>query len=35
VTQDRHIRQPDTFSFFFSHHISTMEGGMVLTDVTS
>ncbi len=21
-----------TFSFFFSHHISTMEGGMVLTD---
>ncbi|MDJ0943504.1 MAG: DegT/DnrJ/EryC1/StrS family aminotransferase [Kiloniellales bacterium] len=22
----------NTFSFFFSHHISTMEGGMVLTD---
>ena len=24
----------NTFSFFFSHHISTMEGGMVLTDDT-
>jgi len=24
----------NTFSTFFSHHISTMEGGMVLTDVT-
>ncbi len=22
----------NTFSFFFSHHISTMEGGMILTD---
>ncbi len=22
----------NTFSFFYSHHISTMEGGMVLTD---
>src|SRR6185295_14946430 len=22
----------NTFSFFFSHHISTMEGGIVLTD---
>ena len=22
----------NTFSFFFSHHVSTMEGGMVLTD---
>ena len=22
----------NTYSFFFSHHISTMEGGMVLTD---
>ena len=21
-----------TFSFFFSHHISTMEGGMIVTD---
>jgi len=24
----------NTFSFFFSHHISTMEGGMILTDDT-
>jgi CDP-6-deoxy-D-xylo-4-hexulose-3-dehydrase len=24
----------NTFSFFFSHHVSTMEGGMVLTDDT-
>lgn len=24
----------NTFSFFFSHHIATMEGGMVLTDDT-
>jgi len=24
--------QVNTFSFFYSHHVSTMEGGMVLTD---
>jgi len=30
--EDRHLGEVNTFSFFFSHHISTMEGGMILTD---